>query len=119
MSKIKITWRGTRDEANEMKWGGRRWESNIPQEVLDPEESAKQQKDGYFVEESELLHMPNGESRRIPKRRWLSLAEAARNNGCFDVEGEPPKVMQRWVTPERYPNAALEAGGDIWIGENA
>jgi hypothetical protein len=54
----------------------------------------------------------------VPKKRWISLFEAAKGHGCFDVEGEEPKVMKRRPKPDKYPNASAEGGENIWIGDN-
>lgn len=107
---MKITYRGTIDEALETFWGGRRWEANVPQEVTD--------KDGWDIEENELFTLPNGEIRRITQKRRISMLEAAKRNPSFDVEDEPPKKMERRLRPAKFPNAANETDGDIYIGPN-
>jgi hypothetical protein len=115
---MRVVYRGTIDEALETDFGGRHWIANEPQEALSPEDSAKQKADGWYVEEATEVINPDGRRTLVTERRWLSLVEAAKRNCSFDVEGEDTKVMKKRPKPERYPNAANEAGGDIWIGAN-
>jgi hypothetical protein len=114
---MKVVWRGTIDEALETTWGGRTWEANVPQDVLSPEESLKKRKDGWDIEETHPETAPNGTRILVSEKRWISMVEAAKGHGCFDVEGEEPKVMKKRPKPDKYPNAAMEDGENIWIGD--
>jgi hypothetical protein len=113
---MKVVYRGSIDEALETDFGGRHWMANEPQDVLSPEDSVKQRKDGWYIEESVPVTDPQGRRTLVSERRWISLVEAAKRNCSFDVEGQEPKVIKKRPKPDKYPNAAEEVGDNIWLG---
>ena len=124
-TKVRIVWRGVVDGMFEMNWGGHRFETHVPQEVLTKEEShrlfAKRvYQDGYMIEESLPETAPNGQRILVTKPRWLSLHEMALEHPYFDVEGEEPKPRpQKFAANRPTPDAAREAAtGEPWIGPN-